>query len=415
MDHALAPPGLTIPPGSYALGGRRYATDSLEFADAIAEAHGAHQRPRCLCQQAGVEMYVAHLGDGYIVKRMPNTGSQHAPDCPSYEPPADASGLAPLLGAAISEDPATGETALKLDFALSKFPGRSGTPPGSVELGSSAASDGARLSLRGLLHYLWDQAELTRWQPGFAGKRSWGVVRRQIVQAAMHKSVGGQPLLPRLYVPEPFSVEARDAINARRLALWSQAIPTPGKPQRLMLLIGEVKGIVPARHGYKAVVKHMPDQAFALDEALCRRLGQRFDAELALWSAFDDTHMVMIATFALGPGSLAAVAELSLMPTTRHWLPVEDAFEKQLAEHLVAQGRTFVMSLRYDLRGTSDHASASLLDSGSPAPTLVIGRTSEADAERGQSSSEDAEDWVWRPTLSAMPRLPARTKAVALP
>ena len=31
--------------------------------------------------------------DGYIVKRMPNTGRLHAPDCPSYEPPAEFSGL----------------------------------------------------------------------------------------------------------------------------------------------------------------------------------------------------------------------------------------------------------------------------------------------------------------------------------
>jgi hypothetical protein len=72
-------------------------------------------------------MYVARLGasDGYIVKRMPDTGSHHAPDCPSYEPPAEVSGLGQVLGSAITEDPATGETTLKLDFPMSKMPGRS--------------------------------------------------------------------------------------------------------------------------------------------------------------------------------------------------------------------------------------------------------------------------------------------------
>jgi len=36
----------------------------------------------------------------------------------------------------------------------------------------------------------------------------------------------------------------------------------------MMLLIGEVKEIVPARRGYRCVIKHVPDQAFAIDEPL---------------------------------------------------------------------------------------------------------------------------------------------------
>lgn len=56
------------------------------FADAIAEAYTNHQRPRCLCRPAGegIEMYVARLMNGYVVKRMPNTGSQHAGGCPEF-------------------------------------------------------------------------------------------------------------------------------------------------------------------------------------------------------------------------------------------------------------------------------------------------------------------------------------------
>ena len=48
-----------------------------------------------------------------------------------------------------------------------------------------------------------------------------------------------------------------------------------------------VKEIVPARYGFRAIVKHVPDQAFAIDEQLYRRLGRRFEAELGLWSASD--------------------------------------------------------------------------------------------------------------------------------
>jgi hypothetical protein len=393
---------------SYQIGGQHLGIESDAFTEAIATAHTAHARPRCLCQNPGVEMYVARLAGprgGYIVKRMPNTGSQHAPACASYEPPADATGLGQVLGSAISEDPATGQTALKLDFPLSKIAGRSVMP----RVGSrsdSVASSGTKLSLRGLLHYLWDQAELTRWQPGFAGKRSWGTVRKHLLQAADHKVARGDSLLSRLYIPELFAVDQRDAINSRRLAQWSSAIAAPGKPQRLMLLIAEVKEIVPARYGFKTVVKHVPDQAFALDEQLYRRLGRRFENELALWAASDDIHMLMIATFSVTAAGLPRIAELSLMAVTRQWLPVEDGFEKQLIDRLVREERCFVKGMRYNLGAASVLAYATLTDCEGSAPMLFVGQAGSATLPL--QSNESGPTWCWHPADDVMPSLPPR-------
>ena len=140
--------------------------------------------------------------------------------------------------------------------------------------------------------------------------------------AAENKFARGDSLRSRLYIPEVFSLDQRDAINARRTAQWSPSIATPGKPQHLMLLIAEVKEIVPARYGFKAVVKHVPAEAFALDEQLYRRLGGRFGSELALWGATQDTHMVMVATFGVSSAGVPAIVEMSLMPVTAQWLPI---------------------------------------------------------------------------------------------
>lgn len=399
--------GITAPSAVYVIGGRRFETGARGFANAVADAHAAHQRPRCLCLAEGVEMYVARLGEGYIVKRMPDTGSHHAPDCPSYEPPADFSGLGQVLGSAITEDPATGETTLKLDFPLAKMPGRSIMPPAG-DASDSASSSGTKLSLRGLLHYLWDQAELTRWHPGFAGKRTWATVRRHLLQAAEHMLARGDALRDRLYVPEPFSIAEREAINARRLAQWQHAVGVPGKAQHLMLLIGEVKEIMPARYGFKAVVKHMPDQAFAIDEQLYRRLGRRFESELALWGASDDIRMVMIATFGVGSGGVPAIHELCLMPATRQWLPVADGFEKQLLDRLVGENRSFVKGLHYNLGRGDRIASAVLTDCEGSTPMLFI-RPADADGsspgpETGAAGG--APIWTWRRSGEPMPALP---------
>ncbi len=403
--------GASTSPQTYLIGGKRLKPDSSGFAEAIAAAHAEHHRPRCLCLRDGIEMYVARLGEGFIVKRMPNTGSHHAPDCPSYEPPAEASGLGEVLGSAITEDPTTGETTLKLDFSMSKIAGRSAMPAASGA-GDSVASSGMKLSLRGLLHYLWDQADLTRWQPGFAGKRTWSTVRRHLLLAAENMIVRGDSLRSRLYIPEVFSVDQRDAINARRMAQWSQAIAVPGKPQHLLLLIAEVKEIVPARYGFKAVVKHVPDQAFALDAQLYRRLGRRFESELALWGATEDIHMVMAATFGASSAGVPVIFEMSLMPVTAQWLPIEDSFERQLVEQLVSDGRAFVKGLRYNLHRDQCVATAVLTDRrgaaflmfvvspGREGAPLTVG-TNSADP-RGEETV-----WIWKPALEAMPRFPS--------
>lgn len=350
-------------------------------------------------------MYVARLAGlsgGYIIKRLPETGSHHAPDCPSYEPPAEYSGLGHLLGNAISEDPATGEVRLKLDFALNKLAGPAHAPPISATT-DSVSSEGTTLSLRGLLHYLWDQADLTRWQPSFVGKRSWAVVRRHLFQAAEHKTVGPLTLQSRLYVPELFSVDQRDVLNMRRQSQWAKAIALPGKTKPLMLLVAEVKEIVPARYGYKAVIKHMPDQTLALDEAMYRRLVGRFENELKLWSASDALHLVMIATFHVSPAGTPAIEALSLMTVTAEWIPVQDGYEQQLVKKLVAERRSFVKALRYNLPATAPIAFAMLTDVSAVPLVMAI------ESPMGCASSITEADWVWRINSdAALPQLPVR-------
>lgn len=408
-------PAVTAACPVYEVGGRRYDVDSREFADVVIEAQASHRRLRCMCQAGGVEMYVARLAQapgGYIVKRMPDTGWRHATHCPSYAPAAASSGLGQLLGSAILEDPVTGLTTLKLGFALSQMPGRAPTAlPAGV--GSSVRSDGAKLSLRGLLHYLWDQADLARWHPGLAGMRSWGAVRDHLLRAAGQLVARRELLRSRLYIPEPFSVDQREALNARRLAAWSCAAAEPAGSVALMLLIAEVKEIVPARYGFKAVVKHLPDQAFLIDESLYRRLGRCFEGELALWATGEDVHMIMIATFSVS-GGVPAVAELCLMPVTRQWLPVDDGFGKQLVGKLVAEGRAFTRRLQYELPAQVPLAFAVLSDCGDLPATLSILRGDQAASDAGAADVDAvAGGWTWHTHLEPLPALPARAMACA--
>lgn len=404
----------TVSPAVYEIAGKRWPKDAPGFSEAIAYAFEHRLRPRCLCREnsdgQGIEMYVARLMDGYIVKRMPETGCDHAPDCPSYEPPAEFSGLGQVLGSAITENLNTGETILKLDFPLTKMPGRSQMPQTGSD-SESVATDGTKLSLRGLLHYLWDQAALTKWHPGFEGKRTWGTVRRQLLSAAEYKFARGDSLRSRLYIPETFFIDDREAIIARRSAQWLQALSAPGKPQSLMLLICEVKEIVPARYGFKAVVKHVPEQTFALDEQLYRRLGRRFKSELTLWGADRDIHMVMVATFGVSSSGVPTIQELCLMPVNRQWLPVENEFENQLLIRLINEHRSFVKALHYNLSRRNSIANVLLTDTVSPVELHVVSQNHDPSATVTATEEESAnaiQRWAWNPWQQALPVLPVK-------
>lgn len=354
----------------FEISGQRFETSNPGFAEAIARAHAGRLRPRCLCRSDGAEMYVARLAHGYVVKRMPETGNHHAADCPSFAPSAGSTGLAPLLGSAIREDPSTGITTLRLDFPLSRQTGCSTVASSSAHAYGVRAS-GTKLSIGGLLHYLWEHAGLTRWHPGFEGKRTWGTIRRRLQGAADQMVAGGYSLGARLYIPEPFSLANQDEIRARRWAKWSNAAAQNGRHQQLSLVIAEVKVMVPARHGLKAVIKHVPDVAFALEEPIYRAIWQRFSRELGMWNSEPDIRMVMIATFELRPAGVPVICSIHVMPVTMQWLPVDTVHEQHLVEQLVRDGRSFKKVLRYDLRASEGQPSVAFLDRGEPAEVLI--------------------------------------------
>ena len=107
----------------YLINGRIFAAHDPGLQEALARVHGTPARPRCLCVAEGVEMYVSKFSD-FVIKRMPETGAEHRPTCPSYELPASESGLGEVLGEAIIERGPEG-VELRLDFPLTRRIGRS--------------------------------------------------------------------------------------------------------------------------------------------------------------------------------------------------------------------------------------------------------------------------------------------------
>lgn len=394
----------------YKIGGAFFEKDGPGFIDAVARAHAAKERPLCDCiPGAGVPMYIAKVGGSYAVKRMPDTGSSHDPECDSYEPPPELSGLGQLLGGAINENADDGTTVLKFDFSLTKSRGR--MPPSSEDGGGdSVSTSGNKLSLRGTLHYLWTEAQFNRWTPAMTNKRNWHVIRKFLIQAAQDKISKGMPVASMLYIPETWSSERKHEIAQRRSAQFMH-VAANGGPKKLLIAIGEVVDISPSRYGYKVVLKHAPDCPFMLNDDLHKKLRKRFCSELELNEAFSSTsHLMMIATFGVSASGIPSVEEMALMCVSENWLPFESVPEKNLLDTLCASGRRFLKGMRYNLSGSRPLAFAVLTDAA-PAPTALYVDTPAASNEyrtllASLRSESKLLSWIWSVDQS-MPELPA--------
>jgi len=201
----------------YSFDGQIVERDDPLMQDLLDSAYKTKKRPLCLCSDNGIEMYIAKSGDSnYILKRLPYSAQRHHPDCDSFEIPAELSGREDVQQKAISEDEATGLTSLKFDFSLSKMAINSSMNKGEPKEKTAVQANPTKLSIRSLLHFLYEEAGLNKWSPKMTGKRNWWIVRKYIIQAAQDKVARKKPLEKILLVPENFSIDNKDEIISRR-------------------------------------------------------------------------------------------------------------------------------------------------------------------------------------------------------
>lgn len=395
----------------FRVGSVELSADDSRWEQLLAAEHDRHGRPLCLCIPAGVEMYVARVGAKHFVKRMPGSGALHGPHCDSFEPPAELSGLADVLGSAVKENPEDGTTTLKLDFALSKAGGKRPAGGASVE-SDSVRTDGAKLTLRGLLHLLWEDAGFNRWTPGMEGRRTWYVIRKHLIAATQGKSTKATGLADVVYIPETFQLEHKQEIMARRAARLAGITKKSGAGTQLAVVIAEVKEIAPSRTGFKIVAKHCADFPLLLRPDVYNRMQKRFQHEIELHSNIDGCHLIAIATVEISSVGLAHVEELSLMVTTPEWIPFESMPERQLVQELVSAHRRFTRGMRYNLPADRPLATVVATDT-SPMPTALYVTPLSAGEEYMKALEEliqgsNLPNWIWKTDATGMPQLPHR-------
>ena len=400
----------------YLINGKVYAPHDPGFQEALARIYGTPARPRCLCVVGGVEMYVSKFQD-FVIKRMPESGTEHAPTCPSYELPPNESGLGQLLGEAIIERGADA-VELRLDFPLTQCPGR-GRAFRLPETPREVPVARKQLSLRGLLNYLWGQAGLKRWYPRMQGKRSYGVVRKFVLQACEEVETKGLRLAERVFIPEPFVLDHAAEIAKRHREALSLLLSANRQLEfKMMIAIGELKELNPTAMGYRLVLKHLPDCALFLERKAGERAKAIFERELLAWSN-GQVKLVAACLIHAKQDRCYQVDLLTLMMVSAQWIPLDHTSEKDVVDKLVAEERTFIKPLRYSAHDIGELPNFQLLDAAARPIALDVLNAFLSENERAAKvkaiDTRDPKGWLWDTVHdSVIPELPPRAAVRAV-
>ena len=402
----------------FLINGRVYAPGDGGLQEALARVHDTPERPRCMCAHGGIEMYVARHRL-YVVKRMPGTGAQHHATCASYEPEYSQSGLGELMGQSIIErSPASVE--LRVDFPLARAPGRTvatSTPQESAEI----TAPRHRMSLRAVMHFLFERAGFNRWTPAMEGKRTQAVLHRYLLEAADGIETKGVQLSERLYVPEQFREERKAEIAERRRGRFAVLrAPEDDVRFKMALVIGEYKCEEPSPFGRKVWLRHMPDAPLFIDASAWERLRRVYGALFEARDADTKTkqRLILCALIYAKREHVYQIEATSAMLTTENWIPLEGIHEADLIHELTTQKRSFLKPLRYDARSAAAFPNALLLDTGaSPTALHVVSALLDPRdrlAKEKAIKAQGAAPWVWH-TDQPMPPLPEAMRRNAVP
>ena len=390
----------------YRIGGKIVSAEDVDFPAVLVAAYAKKDRVFCECRKdVELQLYISHRFERHVLSRWPGSGSRHATACDHYEAPDFLTGMGQVKGAAVQDNEVSGETVLKVDFPLTRGPARL-APSALTNDKASIKSTGQKLTMRGMLHFLWDRAQLTHWHPKMAGRRNWFVVRRALLDAAGACRLKMEAMGDVMFIPESFRIDDKGAIASRRNSALERVRRSTNE---LMIVIGAVKEIEPAHGGSKIVLSQVGNaMPFTLDPDMTRRFNKRFEGELSLWRAGESSgaHLIIAGTFRRRVEGIIDLIEVSLMPVTKEWMPYESIEESLLIAKAVRDNRRFVKGMRVNLDRTVQIASMVLKDTGDRATAVYLHDPKEeaSEALRHLMASEAVDHLCWCEGEALAPR-----------
>lgn len=312
----------------------------------------------CGCQVQKLPLVIRERLGKYFLAAWPDQAAKHALDCPFYsEHVASRSGY---TATAIKQEDDTTHVLLKHQFRQENhrlvLHAKSLTKPATPKMQESShalVEPKSTLQGWGLLHYLWEEAGLNRWYPGW--HRDWGMVRYLLRRVAQNTLVNERPLLESLYIPPIWRANKKTEINA-----WWQDFCAPLLKQNqgsstvaTGLVIGTVRSLEATEFGNVICLHHHASRFYVNRRTsdTTAYLSRRGWAAAKKLEATPDSQtpgvVAAMRVQASSAGNLNVV-ELILMRVSPRYIPVNGPYEDRLVHQLIDEDRQFTKPLHYD-------------------------------------------------------------------
>ena len=354
---------------------------STEFASGwksvLSKARANRLSVKCCCPGTGEKQLAVRYyedSDSYSLARYPFTGAEHANDCRFYAPNSIKSGLSCYSDEVVKVS-TDGQVKIRLEIGLKKR-----QPGAETVVKPESKSHGRRntqttMRLLGLLHYLWDSANLNVWWPAMEGKRNLHVINSKLVQAASCITASGIHLDSVLVLSALPTHERTIEANKKRFANARDS-------QHRLVLVAPLASFDPERPNDRLAIVGFGGVPFLdISPATWNRACQRFDRAVALWKKKE--RVIVIAEIEPKENErYAKVLDLALMPVTSTWIPVDSSYELMIADKLTAEKRAVFKPLRFDAEEDAVFPDFILRDTGRDTPLEVFGRSDETYDQR---------------------------------
>lgn len=319
---------------------REHATD---YAPLFARARAEVGHGQCLCQTPALRLVIRCSRAGrYHLAGWPGEGEQHDPSCSFHKLTSELTGRDSYSTDAIKES--DDGVAIRLSAALAR---KLSTPEPAQN--STEQRDGpARrtVSLLGLLHWLWEETQLTAWHPRWR-RRTWWICHARLSEQIAGCSINHEELTEALYVVPPFREEYARRNTAAFETFRIARLKRRNDTQRRGLILGEIRDVKPTRYGVRYSLAHHRGALFAttaLDERLRRSYRPAFSATA------DDHGARRIGLFLveLSTKGNVRVLDMAAMLVSKLYIPADSSHEVVMANALADAGRAYVKPVRYE-------------------------------------------------------------------
>lgn len=402
-------------------------SDSAQWQRLLQTAYVARNPPECLCVAPAIPMYIARLGDTYVLKRRPKTGHLHHGECESH------GGISKAANDLYTQEAIVERPDGKVNHSLSVPLSTIEHMDASVSLDEAAApprperttTKRPSMTLRGFLNLLWEEAGLASWAPGMMGKRTVTRVYWRLANELADRLIAGEDAQQRVFIPSGhISDQAEKAARAELESRFEAINRMHGDNKKgILLVIGELRTLTASSRNVALRLKGMPDSMpiWTPPGSIERLRAQwpgaldRFDK--SRWASNTSNYtqpsrpnrLIVIAGVQMSPQGNLQWRYGAAMETTEDFIPVDSQYEARIANALASQGRRFYKPLRYDgVAATFPDFVLTDVDGGVEIPMEIYGFSGPEYERRKREKIELYEKstqpyWHWDVIASKMP------------